>query len=289
MALTLADIAIALRISADGADIPQAQQNVLTRLQGVAEAHIDIKAPEAPDAVRDESIIRMVGYLYDSPTASRRDSFANAFVNSGAGALLTHWIPQAVSGSVGGVGSVGSVGSVGAVGPQGERGAVGPQGNAGRAGEDRTGEARDRTRLARLARKARALRRCWPARQWRPSGWRCEARLARLDRLARKVKRAQWGAEGRTGPAERGNAGEAGARGWPGWTRKVKGAREAMLAREAKRALRETPARRAGPGRVVKRALRETLARRALRATSGAKPMSRTQNSISTLTAGIRP
>ena len=100
----------------------------MTRLQGVAEAHIDILAPEAPDAVRDESIIRMVGYLYDSPTASRRDSYANAFVNSGAGALLTHWIPQAVSGSVG------SLGGVGAVGPQGERGAVGPTGPQGDAG-----------------------------------------------------------------------------------------------------------------------------------------------------------
>ena len=99
MALTLADIAVALRLSADGTDLPQAQQTILTRLQGVAEAYITLLAPDAPEAVQDEATIRLVAYLYDVPAAGRRDAYANGFVNSGAGSLLSQWAPQAACGT----------------------------------------------------------------------------------------------------------------------------------------------------------------------------------------------
>ena len=78
--------------------LPQGQENILARLQGVAEAHILLLAPDAPEAVQDESIIRMASYLYDTPAVGRRDSYANSFVNSGAGALLTFWTPQGFRG-----------------------------------------------------------------------------------------------------------------------------------------------------------------------------------------------
>ena len=97
MAITFTDLAIALRLSVDGTDVEAAQQGILNRLIGVGEAHIALLAPNAPEAIRDEAIIRLATYLYDVPSAGRRDAYANAFVNSGAGALLSRWTPQAAS------------------------------------------------------------------------------------------------------------------------------------------------------------------------------------------------
>ena len=94
MAVTLSDLAVAMRLSADGADLPQAQQNILTRLMGVADAHIELLAASAPESVKDEAAIRMAAYLYEAPAAGRRDGYANAFVNSGAAALLSYWTPR---------------------------------------------------------------------------------------------------------------------------------------------------------------------------------------------------
>ena len=50
MAVTTADLAIALRLSADGTGLAQGQSDILARLQGVAEAHILLLAPDAPEA-----------------------------------------------------------------------------------------------------------------------------------------------------------------------------------------------------------------------------------------------
>ena len=97
MAITYTDLAIALRLSVDGTDVEAAQQAILTRLIGVGEAHVSLLAPEAPEAVKDKAIIRLAGSLFDVPRAGRRDAYANAFVNSGAGALLSRWSPQAAS------------------------------------------------------------------------------------------------------------------------------------------------------------------------------------------------
>ena len=109
MAVTVEDLAVALRLSADGTGLPTTQTNILTRLLGVADAHVDLLAPDAPDPVQDEAVVRMAAYLYDQPPVGRRDSYSNAYVNSGAGALLARWAPQAASGSTGvlGVGAGG--------------------------------------------------------------------------------------------------------------------------------------------------------------------------------------
>ena len=101
MAVTTADLAVALRLSADGTGIPMAQESILARLMGVAEAHIMLLAPDAPEAIQDEATIRLAAYLYDVPNAGRRDSFSNSYVNSGAAALLTYWTPRAFADSTG--------------------------------------------------------------------------------------------------------------------------------------------------------------------------------------------
>ena len=93
MAVTVADLAISLRISADGADVDAAQVAVLTRLQGVGQSFVDLLIPNAPDPIKDEAIIRMAAYLYDQPLG-RRDAYANSWVNSGAGSLATLWREQ---------------------------------------------------------------------------------------------------------------------------------------------------------------------------------------------------
>ena len=63
----------------------------LTRLLTYATAAITKHAPDAPDAVQDEAVMRLCAYLFDKPFASRNDSYANAMRNSGAGNALLPW------------------------------------------------------------------------------------------------------------------------------------------------------------------------------------------------------
>lgn len=99
MAVTVAELAVALRLIAAPTDTLDAgPESVLTRLLGVGEAMTDLLIPTAPQAIQDECIVRLAAYLYDQPIG-RRDAYANAWINSGAGALASRWQQQAVSGS----------------------------------------------------------------------------------------------------------------------------------------------------------------------------------------------
>lgn len=98
MALTREELAIALRLSGDGT-VNEAVGGILHRLGQVARAHVTLMAPMAPAEVGDEATIRMASYLYDMPTASRRDGYANAWLNSGAGALVGPWAPRRMAGA----------------------------------------------------------------------------------------------------------------------------------------------------------------------------------------------
>ena len=93
MALTAAQLATALKLDAtDAAELAD-----VTRLLGAATALIEAYAPTAPDAIVDEAVVRVCGYLYDSPTAARGTAFGSALRNSGAGGLLLPWrAPRAV-------------------------------------------------------------------------------------------------------------------------------------------------------------------------------------------------
>ena len=92
MAITVAQLAAALRIG-DGTTAPEEPINgILTRLMGVADAHIKLLGPDAPNHIKDEATVRFAGYLYDQPTTGRRESYANAWRNSGAAALVAPWV-----------------------------------------------------------------------------------------------------------------------------------------------------------------------------------------------------
>ena len=82
MALTVAEVAQAVRVGTTAVETAQ-----VTRLKHYGETVIEAHAPDAPDVVKDEALIRIVGYLYDVPTTA----YANAYRNSGAAAMLLKW------------------------------------------------------------------------------------------------------------------------------------------------------------------------------------------------------
>lgn len=90
MALTLGQLAAAMRITA-GEDPEEPIRSIILRLQGVADAYIQLLIPNAPDAIKDEVMVRFASYLYDAPRAGRGDFYGNAWRNSGAGQLASRW------------------------------------------------------------------------------------------------------------------------------------------------------------------------------------------------------
>ena len=99
MAVSLGELACALRIG-DGTTNPEEpQRGMIKRLMEVAEALVSVTAPAAPESVRDEAAIRIAAYLYDAPASAASDRYAAAMVNSGAGGLLSRWtVRRAVTG-----------------------------------------------------------------------------------------------------------------------------------------------------------------------------------------------
>ena len=94
MAVSVAQLSGALRIG-DGTTEPEEPQlAILTRLAAVAEALVAVTAPDAPETIRDEAVIRIASYLYDAPTSAASDRYAAAMVNSGAGGLLSRWVSR---------------------------------------------------------------------------------------------------------------------------------------------------------------------------------------------------
>ena len=95
MAVTLdaVGLAAALRVG----DTPEETSEV-TRLLGYAAEAVVQHAPDAPDVVHNEAVIRLAGYAMDRPTASRGSSYANVLRNSGAAsALLPYRVHRAGS------------------------------------------------------------------------------------------------------------------------------------------------------------------------------------------------
>ena len=91
MAVTLTELAAALRLG-DGVTAPvEPIAGVLARHQVAIEVLTDRYAPDAPPAIKDEATVRFVAYSYDSPHASSGGGFAATFRNSGAEALLSRF------------------------------------------------------------------------------------------------------------------------------------------------------------------------------------------------------
>ena len=85
MAVTREQLAAALRIldASDAGDGP-----ILDRLIAVGAATAGLAAPDAPDGVADEAVIRFAGWLYDAPPES---SSGAGWQSCGAAALLAPW------------------------------------------------------------------------------------------------------------------------------------------------------------------------------------------------------
>ena len=81
--LTVASLAASLRLG----DTPE-ETTEATRLLGYATEAVTRHSPDAPDVVHNEAAIRVVGYLFDMPTAARGDGYADVVRNSGASRIL---------------------------------------------------------------------------------------------------------------------------------------------------------------------------------------------------------
>ena len=86
--LTAEQLADAIRIETP---LEEPDTSIVNRLLSVGTLLVQEFAPDAPDAVQDEAVVRISGYLYDQPQAARGMMFSNAIGNSGAYILLLPW------------------------------------------------------------------------------------------------------------------------------------------------------------------------------------------------------
>ncbi len=107
MAITLIQLAAALRLG-DGETAPvEPVAGLLSRLLEVSQAFVAIAAPDAPEAIKDEAAVRMTATLYDAPTAASGDRYASAWRNSGAEHLVSRFVVRRAGSEGEGVPSVG--------------------------------------------------------------------------------------------------------------------------------------------------------------------------------------
>ena len=83
MAVTTDNLITALRLG----DTTE-EREIAERLRLAALEVVNREAPSAPDALKDEGVIRLAAYWYDQPNAHRGAAFANSFRNSGAQSIL---------------------------------------------------------------------------------------------------------------------------------------------------------------------------------------------------------
>ena len=81
--LTLAELAGALRVGDSTQETAE-----MTRLLAYSTEAVTRHAEEAPDVVANEAVIRLAGYLYDMPDASRYAGHGDPLRNSGAARIL---------------------------------------------------------------------------------------------------------------------------------------------------------------------------------------------------------
>ena len=92
MTVTTDDLFVQLRLGPTPTvenPAPAEISSILTKLIMVAQARVDRYAPDAPEAIKDEAVIRMAAFLYDSgpDNITPRDHFRA----SGAKGLLSSW------------------------------------------------------------------------------------------------------------------------------------------------------------------------------------------------------
>ena len=83
-AITDEELANALRVNFESEKVAAE----VHRLHWFAMEVVGRVAPGAPVVIVNEAIIRLAGYLFDQPGATRGVAYANALRNSGAAAIL---------------------------------------------------------------------------------------------------------------------------------------------------------------------------------------------------------
>ena len=85
--ITVAELAAAIRVGDSTAETAEVVRLLDYGVTAVT-AYLGAAYADTDDAVVNEAIVRLVGFLYDQPTVSGRDQLANALRSSGAGAIL---------------------------------------------------------------------------------------------------------------------------------------------------------------------------------------------------------
>ena len=96
MALTIPQLATAIRLATASDALSDDETGILTRLLSVANQQVTRYAADAPEDIRDEAAVRVVAYLYYSSPAGGRQLYANALASSGAAALLDPYRSAAI-------------------------------------------------------------------------------------------------------------------------------------------------------------------------------------------------
>ena len=101
MAVDVTQLAASLRLT-DGTEAPaEPILSILTRLLGVSEAFVELRAPGCPPAAREEAIVSMASYMYDRPKAAAERRYADAWANSGAAFIVAPWVVQRLGDATG--------------------------------------------------------------------------------------------------------------------------------------------------------------------------------------------
>ena len=89
--LTALDLAAALRVG-DSAEETAEVTRLLAYATEAVTRHLGAAFGATPDAVANEAVVRLASYLFDQPTTSRGDAYANAMRSSGAGRMLLPFV-----------------------------------------------------------------------------------------------------------------------------------------------------------------------------------------------------
>ena len=98
-AITDIELAAAMNLGDGVSTLSEPISSIVTRLNAVGQAYVQLYIPMAPDAIKNECIVRFASYLYDAPSASADGRFAAAWFNSGASALAAPFMALSVSGT----------------------------------------------------------------------------------------------------------------------------------------------------------------------------------------------
>ena len=94
--ITLGRLANQVRVSVttDTSAVPGQYVAVLTSNLAAATALVEARAPLAPDASQNKAVVQIVGYWLEAPQAGAQRFGYNAFLQSGAAAILAPFIER---------------------------------------------------------------------------------------------------------------------------------------------------------------------------------------------------